>query len=320
MPVEQPGLYLYRDLEQRLPQFLMPRRREMPFEAGAIVPTFADLQPGSYEVVKTIISDIGDAKIIGEGAFDFPLVDASASEDRYRVLMCAAGFTVSLFSERHEAFAENKGMLRARQYDVKLQTCIRAIQEKRNRIAAYGDVSVGATGLLNNPNVTVDNNSFNPYAARTTPTEMADFFISLVKDFHANSNNVFYPTTALISSNLYFRMISLVMPATSITVKDHVAKALSDEDIKFTFRKVKECESAFLEAAGVQAPATNKDRICLYTLDPEVVERHIENIQLAPPKYLQVQGLNVLYPMFGCTTPTIVNYSNALQYIDISKS
>jgi hypothetical protein len=320
MPVEQPGLYLYRDLEQRLPQFLMPRRREMPFEAGAIVPTMPDLQPGSYEVVKTVINNTGDAKIIGEGAFDFPLVDASASEDRYRVLMCAAGFTVSLPSERHEAFAESKGTLRARQYDIKIQTCIRAIQEKRNRIAAFGDASVGATGLLNNTNVTPDNNSFNPYGASTTPTVLADFFISLVKDYHTNSNNVFYPSTGLISTNLYFRMVSLVMPATSITVKDHVEKALSDEDIKFTFRKVKECESAFLEAAGVQSANTNKDRICLYALDPEVVERHIENIQLAPPKYLQVQGLNTLYPMFGCTTPTIVNFSNAFQYTDVSKS
>jgi hypothetical protein len=289
----------------------------MPFEAGTIIPTIPDLQPGSYEVVKTVINNVGDAKVIGDGAFDFPLVDATASEDRYRVLMAAAGFQIGFQSERYEGFASAAGTLRARQYDIKVQTCIRAIQERRNKIAAFGDAALGVTGMLNNANITVDNNSFDPNSA--TPTAFADFLISLVKTFHVNSNNVFFPTTGLVGTQFYFKMVSLVMPATSITVKDHVEKALSDEDIKFTFKKVKECESAFLEAAGVQASGTNKDRIVLYPLDPEVLERHIENIQLAPPKYLQVQGLNTLYPMFGCTTPTIINYPSAVSYTDVVK-
>lgn len=315
---DNPGLYLFRDLEQRDPTLLMPRRAETPFEAGVDVPTKTDLAPGSYEFVKTVINDVGSAKVLADGAFDFPVVDASASEDRYRVLMCVAGFTVGFQSERRQAYASAAGTLRAREYDTKIRACVRAIQEKRDRIAAYGDAQAGVTGLLNNANVTPDNNSFNPYST-TTASDLADFFINLVKTFDNNSGTVFTPSTALVSIPLNYRMMTLRMPDSGISVKDHVTKTLSDEGIKFEIRKRRQCNSANLEANGVQVGGTNKDRIVLYRLDPEIVERHVEMIQMAPPEYTQVSGLNRLYPMFGCTSPTIVNYTTAISYTDVVK-
>jgi len=317
MPVVNGGTALYRDLEQRLPGLLAPKRRELPFESGMLVPTMPDLAPGSYEVVKTVISDVGNATILGDGAFDFPVVDASASEDRYRNLMAVAGFTIGFQTSRHEAYSASIDTLRLRQYDVKMQTCIRAIQEKRNRIAAFGDTAIGATGLLNNANVTPDNNSFNPYTA--TADDLIDFFIAQVEVFYTASNNVFFPTTALVSDALYFKLVRSRVPDGNMTVKDHIENALKEGGVTFKIEKVKEAGFAQLEANGIQSPGTNKDRIVLYPLDPEVVERHVEMIQLAPVQYLQVQGLNTLYPMFGCMTPTIINYTNAVEYIDVVK-
>lgn len=322
MPVEQAGLYLYRDLEQRLPNLIEPRRRELPFESGVDIPTMTDLDPGAYEIVSTVINDVGDAKILADGAFDFPLVDASASEDRYRVLMAVAGFHIDFQSERREAYASanSTSRLRVRQYDQKMKTCIRAIQEKRNRIAAFGDSKLNFTGLLNNANVTLNNSSFDPYAVGTTALVLKDFFINEVQDFYSNSNDVFFPSVGLVSNEMYFRLITLIMPNTETTVKDHIEKALSDEGMKFEIRKRQECGSAKLEAAGVQAGATNKDRIVLYSLDPEVLERHIEMIQMVPQKYVETHGLKTIYPMFGCTSPVIINYPGAFTYIDVAKS
>lgn len=317
MPVFQGGTNLFRDLEQRLPQLLAPRRRELPFESGVFVPTKPDLAPGSYEVVKTVINDVGSATILGDGAFDFPVVDASASEDRYRNLMAVAGFTIGYQTSRREAYAASIDTLRVSQYDMKMQTCIRAIQERRNRIAAIGDATIGATGLLNNANIVADNNSFNPYLA--TADDLIDFFISQVESFYTNSNNVFFPTTALVSDQLDFKMIRSRVPNSELTVKEYIQNALKKRGLGFKIEGVKEAGFAQLEAAGVLTPGTNKDRIVLYPLDPEVVERHVEMIQMAPLQYLQVQGLNTLYPMFGCMTPTIINYTNAISYIDVIK-
>ncbi|MBD2076208.1 DUF2184 domain-containing protein [Phormidium sp. FACHB-592] len=321
MPVEQGGMYLYRDLEQRLPRLIEPRRRELPFESGTDIPTMPDLMPGAHELVSTVINDVGDAKILADGAFDFPLVDATASEDRHRVVMAVAGFHIDFQAERREMYALSNAAatLRVRQYDQKMKTCIRAIQERRNRIAAFGDTKLNMTGLLNNANVTPNNSSFDPYTA-TTATTMADFFINEVQDFYSGSSDVFFPSVALVSNTLFFRLISLVMSGTATTVKDHIEKALSEEGIKFEIRKRQECSAAKLEANGVLAPGTNKDRIVLYSLDPEVVERHIEMIQMVPIKYVEVHGLKTIYPMFGCTTETIVNYPGAFAYIDVAKS
>jgi hypothetical protein len=199
-----------------------------------------------------------------------------------------------------------------------MQACIRAIQEKRDRIAAYGDSTLAIRGLLNNSNISVDNNSFNPYTA--TAAQLADFLIALVRTFDSNSATVFRPNVALISTNLFYRTIALTMPNGDKTVKDFVEGALSTEGIKFEFRRRRQCDGPYLEANGVQAGGTNRDRIVLYKLDPEVIERHVEMIQLAPMTYIQTKGLERLYPMFGCVTPTMVNYTTAIQYTDVVRA
>lgn len=316
MPVASGGTHLYRDLEQKLPGILTPRYRELPFEAGRVVPTMVDLQAGAYEVVRRIYDEFGTAKVLADGAYDIPLVDLSSSEDRYRILMIAAAFSIGFQEERHANFAG-----RSLNTD-KMKVASRAIQEKRNRIAAFGDTATGITGFLNNANVTLNNSSFDPYAGTTTADDLADFLIQQIEELHTASNNVFYPTAAAVSTSLYFRMVRMRMPDTQTTVLNYIIAALKEQgvDIVFQILKLKECESSLLEANGVQAGSTNKDRVVLYPLDPEVIERHVEMIKLAPPEYIERRDMKTIYPMFGCVTPVIVNYPAALRYIDVAKA
>jgi len=316
MPIDQGGMYLYRHLEQRLPGVLVSRRRELPYEAGVVVPTMADLQVGAYEVVKQIYESVGNAKVLADGAYDVPIVDMNGNEDRFRVLMVAAAFNITFSNERRAQAAARNGMLQVSEYDEKLKVASRAIMERRNALAAYGNTALNVTGFLNNANVTPDITTFDPYAATTTASDLSDFLIAKIRALHINSNNVFLPTAAVVSPELRFRMLSLRVPYSAKTVWQDVQDILTEDGIPFRLIATPEVNKSNLEANGVKSPGANKERIVLYPLDPEVVERHVEVIQLAPPKYIESKNLNTVYPLFGCTSPAIINYPAAVAYID----
>ncbi len=99
------GNLLYRALEQNMPGVLSRRYRDLPFENGKVVPTKPDLKPGAAEVVRDTIDEVGDADIISDGAFDIPIVDVSAGEDRYKVFMFASAFSYTFAQERAYNFA-----------------------------------------------------------------------------------------------------------------------------------------------------------------------------------------------------------------------
>jgi hypothetical protein len=307
------GTMLYRALEQKLPKVLGKRYRELKFENGTIVPTTADLEPGAAEIVRETVDEIGDADIVGDGAFDIPVVDVSAAEDRYKIFMIASAFSYTFQQER----AYEKGD--AQINDRKMQLARRSIAERHNRIGAYGDNRLNVPGFLNNPSVILDNNAFDPYNVNTTPEQIAAFFIDTIKALHAASNNVEMPSDCLISVPLYFLLIKLRMSNSSMTLMEYIEKALSDNEITFDLLKCEECNSAALEARGVQAAGTNKDRIVLYPKDPEVVERHIELPKLMPQEWVTIKEGRRVYPMFSCTTQTVINYPGAIRYIDIIK-
>ncbi len=302
------GTYLSRKLEQLLPNVKTKRYRQLKFENGSVVPTMADLEAGAAEVVSTTMDEVGTADIVAGDAFDIPIVDISANEDRYKIFMIAAAFSYTFDEERRA----EKGNLTIT--DRKMMVARRSIAERHNRIAAYGDTRVNVTGFLNNSKVGLNNSSFNPNTA--TADEIAEFFVDEIKAVHTGSNNVEMPTTALVSSGMYFTLVKKRVPDSSMTLLQYIQKALSENDIEFSIRKIEECDSAKLEAAGVQASGTNKDRMVLYPLDPEVVERHIELVQLMPADWQYIKDGRKIYPLFSCTTPTIWNYPGAGRYID----
>lgn len=304
------GMFLSRKLEQLLPGVLETRFRSLLFENGTIVPTLADLEAGTAEVVRETMSQVGDAEILGDGAIDIPLVDISADEDRYKVVMVAAAFSYTFQQER--AF-EKAGVSPTNQ---KMATTRRVIAEKMNRIAAFGDTRLAMTGFLNNANVTLNNSSFDPYNVGTTADGLIAFFLDELEGVVTASNNTEYPSNIVCSTELEFKLIKTRVPDGSMNCKEYI---LSNSSYITSISGVQECRSARLEAAGVQAGGTNKDRIVLYAKDPMVVERHIELPSLMPPEYQQVGNGRRVFPMFACTTSTIVNFPGAMKYIDVPK-
>lgn len=305
------GLFLYNKLAQKLPGVLAKRYRELKFENGSIVPTEADLKAGAAEVVRDTMSEIGDAEIIGDGAFDMPVVDVSAGEDRYKTIMVGSAFSYTFQQER--AFELGNAELT----DRRMFAARRSIAERHNQLSAYGDARVGITGMLNNASVMLNNSSFNANTASSD--DLTGFFVDELKAAHRNSNNVEMPMDVLIPTGLFFLLIKKRVADSAQSALTYIKLALSEEDIKFNLIKCEEVDSANLEARGVQAGGTNKDRVTFFVKDPEVIERHIELTQLMPAEWVSVKSGRRVYPMFSCTTPTIINYPGAMRYIDIPK-
>lgn len=306
------GLMLYGMLTQRLPGIREKMYRDLFYENGTIIPTQADLEPGAAEVIAQSMDGVGDADIISDGAFDMPLVDLSTSEDRYKVVMIASGFSFTFQQERAENFA---GMF-ATIIDRKMATARRAIAERANKMAAYGDRRINTTGFLNQPGITLNNSSFNPYTSTADP--VSDWIIGELEAFHANSNNVGSPSTAVIPSSLWFALIRKKIG--DMTLLSYIQSALSGNGMNFQLVRSDEARSADLEANGVQAGGTNKDRMVIYVRDPDVLERHIELPQLMPEEWQDRRAARVIIPMFSCVTPTIISHLSGMRYVDFPKA
>jgi hypothetical protein len=296
-----------------MPGVLARRYDELRFENGKVIPTQADLKAGAAEVVRDTVDEVGDADIISDGASDIPIVDISSGEDRYKIFMVASAFSYTFQQERAYNFAGNQAEINNR----KQMLAKRSIAERQNRIAAFGDTRLNITGFLNNASVALNNSSFDPNTA--PPDELAEFFVDELKSAHTASNNVEMPMDLLISTGLWFKLVKTRMPDSSMTLLTYIKQALSEEDVKFNITKCPQCDSAQLESNGLQAPGTNKDEMVLYAKDPEVVERHIELVKLMPAEWVTVRDGRKIYPMFGSTTQTIINYPGAFRYTKIPK-
>ncbi len=315
--------YLFRHLQERLPLILEESFRNLPFENGDLIPTDATLTPGITEVVATILKQVGDAAIIGDN-FDIPLVEIGAGEDTYKVIMVASAMAFSFQGERASAYARSQSSIayNVDPYDLKLATARRAIAEKMNKFAACGHPTIGA-GFLNNPLVPQTNSSFDAWTA--TGQQLVEFFVELVKDAVIGTNTVEHPTEILIPTELDFRLIETTLAGTGLSAKETIINRLNtgkrDDEVKIRIVSTQENRSDYLEANGVHTTGTNRDRIVVYPMVKRCVNRIIENsiAELMPEEYHQVKDGKKIIPMFSCTTPTMINYPDAFQYVDITK-
>ena len=303
------GNFLYRELEQHEANVINPRYRMLKYENGTICPVVPDLEAGAQELVTEIGGEVGDAKVIGDGAIDYPIVDVSSTEDRYKIFQVGAALSFTHNQER--ADARSRKRIRER----KEQAVSRAIAERHNRIGAYGVSALGVTGFLNNPNVTTVDSSFNFFSA--TEKQIVSFFVDTCRDVYTASNSVEEINEVVIPPEIHYLLIGKEMPSTSDTLLGYIRKALSESGMTLAMQKDPDSSSAKLEAAGVQSGGTNKHRITFCAKDAAVVSRHIEQTKLMPPDWMEIREGRKIYPYFSYSTGTIVHYPGAMRYVDV---
>lgn len=304
-----------RALEQRLPNLLMKRPRELGFENGRWAPTQVDLDPGASEVVAENITEVGDAEAIADEAGDINIVDITSSEDRYKVILIPAAFGMTM----QQRMAYDLAIKNGRSWNVgetKQRVAVRVIAERANRYSAYGDTKVGTTGMLNNPNVGINASAFDPFAGATSADDLIGFIVEEVGAVRKSTETVETPDRLLVSVDLDTKLTSTRVPDSGRTVKSYLVEEI---DWISSIEAAPECNSEMLESNGVHAVGTDEDRICLFPRDELVIERHVTLTQMVPPEFTYTKGLKRFFPMFQAVSPTIINYPGAMRYIDHAK-
>lgn len=313
---------IYRSLTQQLPNYIGPVYRDLKFETGAIVPTMADLQPGVEQVMEEVVNEMGEALILAD-AMDIPMVEVGMSTDYYPTFMVAAGYYVTWKSARALTFSGRLADITAR----KVARASRAIAERCHRFAAVGDVRLGQRGFLNSDVVPLRTTTFDPSGA-VTADALRSFLIDAVWYMYAErAAYTRFPSHMLIAPNLYRKAIDLRMSDSSESVLESVLKAINtsqsgDSSVPFATLQIEqapECSAAYLEATGVQPAGTNKDRIVVYSKDPQVVHRNIEPLGQIPMEWLGAVAGKQQFANFQTVTPTIWSTPALAMYMDTNK-
>ncbi|MEM6836266.1 MAG: major capsid protein [Cyanobacteria bacterium P01_C01_bin.120] len=326
----QAGSLLSRDVEQLLPGVLRRRYRPLKFVNNEfqIVPNIPDLEAGTPEVVREVEEEDGpEAVIVADNAADIPDGQEGLTEDRYRTfcIMYAVSYTMQQMRAYEKAGKFDQTLQR------KMLKANRKIEEKDNQMAAFGSKAFNVTGFMNNPGVTLDNTNTIDFAAEaTTGKQMYEFVLDRLGTIQDSTDETENPNNLLIPPKL---MTEWTETTVSTNADKSVYQYLLDNGIA-SIQTAPECKSAKLEAAGVHNAGTNKDRIVFYPREMqvglidaqatgdivfEVIERHIEPLQMAPEDYHETRKLKYIAPMFKCVTPTIVNYLDSLFYTDIAQ-
>jgi len=301
------GSFLSRDLEQRLPRVLEKRYPSLVFENGTLIPTKVDLQPGAQELVQDIIELVGRAEINADEAFDIPMADAAVDEEKFPIVM--------VFSAFHYTWRQ----VEAAQYanvplrDRKMMAARRAIAERMDEIACFGAAKHGFSGFLNNANVTVSSPTTNPHATTTTTDQLIAFFVDEVTRIVSDTELTEEPNVALVTPYLHEELVKRTISGTDSTIKRFI---LENNIYLKDIRPVTNLKSALLEEKGVHTAGTNKDRMVIYPLSDEILERHISSLRALPTEYKDAKWKT---PMCQATSPTIVNFPKSMVYVDYAK-
>ncbi|MBP0006220.1 MAG: DUF2184 domain-containing protein [Cyanobacteria bacterium SBC] len=304
-----------RYLQQKLDRLLERRHRTLVYENGEAIPTLADLQAGVSEIVQEQIEQTGDAKVISEQAFDIPLADANLTEVSYPVIVIASGFSYTLIEMQKIERAASNGS-RFRVNDKRGEAAARAIAEKVNRYTAYGSSQYNFPGFLNHPDVDVEDSSTDIFDSNTTDDEVYDFVKDRVYDIAKRTELIEQPTTLRVSIDVHARLTDpRANSASDTTVKNLLLENLREMGLREIVPDT-HLNSDRLEQYGVHAAGTHKDRMVLYPKFPEVVERHVEPLQMAPEEY---RNMRYIFPAYACVSPALINFPDAMYYIDLPK-
>lgn len=323
------GIHLLRDLEQTLLGLLAKRYEKLKFyEMGpaGILPILPDLEAGAAEVVRETVNERGTASLLTDTATDIDIVDLGMGENRYRTYAWASSFMVSHMQERALDFSQRRAFV----YQRKQAAVMRAIAERVNTFLAYGEAALGQTGFFNNASVTTDDTTFDFFGATTTPDQMSEFILDTAGQVSDTSSGTYDAIDVVVSRDIYRKLENTRMTDGSSSVMNHILGAGG------TVRRIvraTEAGSASLTAASLGV--ANKDRIVFYSKDdvlppdldgamqvgatPELLEVHVEPVQMMPPAFWEVKKAAYIVPMFMCTTPLIVNHPDSMFYVDVPK-
>ena len=274
--------FLTQYLEYKLPVVLRKRFSSLYFDDGTYCPQVADIPVGAETISVEVIQHYGQAAIMTGAAQDAPMSEVTVDKDVYRIAHIFGAFSVTDPELRSAEMASSNGQLTTNFADERLVAMRRMIAVKSHQLCAYGSAKHDIFGILNHPEVPLSNTStYKLYAGNATAKNIIDFIANEYYTGWSSTNYVELPNALYIPPDL-FKLLNTTFRSdtTGDTLMDVAKKVMPSIRV---IAQMPELASAELEANGVHAGSTGKDRLVFLNLSSENVVRHFAPMYVMPP-------------------------------------
>lgn len=308
LDINTAGMFLRRELEQKLPKVYEKKYTNLWADQGLYLPASPTLELGTEFITEEILESVGRADEVTEIAMDGNTVSVSASEARFNVHVFRANYNYSVL-KLHAAQKAGKD-INGRH----AAAADRAIRQRVHDLAVFGSAKRQSAGLFNNPLVPVEATAYNANTA--TFQQHVDFvanICSTVEDRNALTSSIGY---LFVPNKLLYKWKQTYQTNAGNTVYEALMNNFGEQN-GGTIKQivgVNECRVSELIANGVLAPGATTDRVVFMSADPDVVERIYYPPITMPP---QLYDMNYRVITFMATSQTIMHLPEANAYVNI---
>lgn len=306
--VTAPGSYLNRMLDYHDPQAIKRKYPGLPFDDGTTVPVLENLPIGHPEITQEILDGVGETVEFTNDLLDVPFVEVSVDEDRYLVSNRVIGVKFSIMDLKRQQIAASNGQIYTDIVKERNDKAMRVMAEYGNKSCAYGAPERGVSGVLNNPNVTKVNSTFDPYDPATTDDDIVDWVTEQITALESGKNMTSNPNVIVVSKKLHKRICS-IKPLANWSVKQSILT--TNEGIAL-IRPINEVRFDQLEEFGIEPSGTNKSLMWIYTLNNEDLKRMTSTVDRYPVEYHYGSYISLWVKSFAA--PQIMN-PNSMLYV-----
>lgn len=264
------------------------------------VPEWAD----SWDYINYDAVTLG--KFIGSSADDLPNVALSANKSSVPI-----GYAGNMYDYSLDELRKSQ-QTRIPIDTTKARAAFRGAQEHTQRVAYFGDVLRGMSGMFNNPNLALDNSTLDWFDPATTGDQIVADMNQLLTDVWVNSANVHLPNAFVLDA----RRFALIATRRMGTITDrtileyfkmnNLYTSITGRDLPVFSRL--QLSAAQLAANGVSNG--NKDRMMAYELNEENLAMQVpipwrslapqmHNLMVKIPCEYKISGVEFRYPFSG---------------------
>jgi hypothetical protein len=294
--MDEAGLFLERQLEYIRPQVFEVTYADIKYPT--LLPVTSEAGPGAQTYTYRIMDSTGEFKLIADAADDLPRADISQVEKSINIRSFGGSFGYTV-QELRAAQMANIALEQRRAAAVR-----RAYEEKVEKVAMFGESTVGLAGFFNN--ATVDVVAANKWFDTATAQEMLELLNYGVSAIINASNMKEQPDTILLAYEDYNKISTTRNSDSSdVTVLEYFLR---------TNPYIRNVEPINQLDAGNSELNTN--RMVVYKRDPEKVQLHIpQPLELFPP---QQRGLEFIVPAHARVGGVALYYPKSVIYVQAS--
>lgn len=295
------GVLFLRQAEVLVPRVLQQPKPALNFER--YIPVDGSIAPWANQITERVADSYGAAGIISGGEESFPRIDVGLKENTTRQVWVGASACYTL-KEIQQAQALGTE-LNTRMIDA----CRRAIMEKVNTIAFYGDAAANLKGLVQTPNA-LRSVAANPISSASTAAQIEAVLNAGVN--HApNATEQVEETDTLLLPPAEFQYISQTRSgsATDATIKDFWGGSNGYIAAPNIFL-VRELRNAQILTGGAE---TSSDVAIFYRREEEVLMLPFSGIIPLPP--LQTGPMSFELPFYAAVGEVILRRPRAVHIV-----